>query len=139
MIEYSVLRQLVLDVLAKEPKTQVTSIIRKVQAPRKEMLSHKDKIHIRQIIWDLIVERILTVGMDELNDDWPWLRLTEYGEEAVKQSGLAYYDPDGYIRQLKALVRLLPLPQYDMLAWHIRHAKRKSSRTPISYVPGEAC
>lgn len=59
-------------------------------------LDSGDKIKILEIIWDLIIERILTVGVDECNPDWPWVRLSEYGESVVKEGTLPYYDPEEY-------------------------------------------
>jgi hypothetical protein len=55
---------------------------------------------INEVIWDLIVERVLTVGADSANPDWPFIHLTEFGSQVVKEQRWSPYDPDGYVREL---------------------------------------
>jgi len=62
---------------------------------RDRKLAPVDELNINQIIWDLIIGRIVNIGRDQSNKDWPWLRLTEFGENVVADSG-AIYDPEGY-------------------------------------------
>lgn len=38
---------------------------------------------MREIIWDLIIQRILTIG-DYHNDNWPHLSVTEYGQKVLR-------------------------------------------------------
>jgi hypothetical protein len=38
--------------------------------------------------------------MDSSNDQWPWLSVTELGEEYLRHRGPDVYDPDGYVDQL---------------------------------------
>jgi hypothetical protein len=66
----------------------------------RELLSRDDIVLINEVIWDLIVQRVLTVGWDSANPDWPFLRLTEFGWEVVKEQRWSPYDPDGYVREL---------------------------------------
>ena len=46
-------------------------------------LSPKDETDLQEVVWDLIVERVLTPGADAMNPEWPWLRLTERGRQAA--------------------------------------------------------
>jgi hypothetical protein len=39
-------------------------------------LSEKDFLLVNEVIWDLIVERAITPGFDQTNDDLPWLSIT---------------------------------------------------------------
>ena len=55
-------------------------------------------------MWDLIVERILTVGLNECNPGWPFVRLSEYGESVVKEGALPYYDPEEYGMVINSIV-----------------------------------
>ncbi len=55
---------------------------------------------INEVVWDLIIERVLTIGSDSANPEWPWLRLTDFGLEVAGQQRWSPYDPDGYIREL---------------------------------------
>jgi len=47
-----------------------------------EILDGKDKVRIREIIWDLIVLRYVTIG-DYHNDSWPHLTVTELGKKSI--------------------------------------------------------
>jgi hypothetical protein len=66
-----------------------------------QFLRRDDITLINEVIWDLIVERVLTVGSDSSNQELPFLRLTEFGSEVVKQQRWSPYDPDGYVRELR--------------------------------------
>ena len=63
-----------------------------------------DRLHINEIIWDLIAERIVTPGCDANNQEWPFIRLTDFGKTIAEDQTHSYYDPDGYILRLKSLV-----------------------------------
>jgi len=38
-------------------------------------LSEEDSLFIHEIFWDLIVERVITIGSDSANLEYPWFRL----------------------------------------------------------------
>lgn len=64
-------------------------------------LRHQDQRRYRELIWSLINEGILVQGMNESNPQWPFLSLTEWGEEYVRSdSSPDVYDPEGYLRTL---------------------------------------
>lgn len=63
-------------------------------------LQRRDENRVREIIWDLITERILTIG-DYHNDSWPWLSLSEYGKIAIASSNPIPNDPTGYLSRIK--------------------------------------
>lgn len=104
-MEDTILRKLILEVLRKGERNQYLGIVEQVGqlaiqqnilSPQNNRINSADKIKILEIIWDLIIERILTVGLDENNADWPWVRLTDYGESILKEGILPYYDPEEY-------------------------------------------
>lgn len=43
-------------------------------------LSNSDETILQEVVWDLIVERVITPGLDAMNPNWPWLRMTERGK-----------------------------------------------------------
>jgi hypothetical protein len=119
MIEYQTLRKLVLQALKKNPPTQFIEIINEVQRlageqnifPTKEecqkdktdyryyqnkQLNPIDELNVNQIVWDLIVDRVLALGCDKVNYEWPFLRLTKFGDSVVKEEQPTHYDPEGY-------------------------------------------
>lgn len=123
MIDRIVLRDLVLEVLRRSEKTNFTAILHAVQELaderdvfpsqeqcqdagieyrryEKRQLNPIDKMNVNEIIWDLIVERILTWGYNEPNPNWPFLRLTEFGKVVISQPDPQYHDPHGYVEHL---------------------------------------
>lgn len=70
-------------------------------------LQKRDENKVREIIWDLITERVLTIG-DYHNDLWPWLSLTDYGEKAINSVEPIPNDPTGYLSRIKRVI-----PQLD--------------------------
>lgn len=63
-------------------------------------LQKKDENRIREILWDLIIERVLTIG-DYQNDSWPHFSLTEYGEKVIKSNKPVPNDTNGYLNRIK--------------------------------------
>lgn len=126
-IGYRVLKQLVFEALKESPGTQFIRIISDVEKLaalhdvfpteeecREHQINYKfynekklnpiDWLNVNQIIWDLIVDRVLTMGKDCSNNEWPWLRLTEFGHSVVEEKIPSYYDPDGYIKTVESFV-----------------------------------
>jgi len=124
----NILRKLILEFMKENPGTQYNGIMRGVEELTKKhdifppeaeckenridfsfyrdkRLNPIDELNINEIIWDLIIERILTVGRDNSNENWPWLRLTKFGENVIKNdmSG-KYYSPEDYIFAIKEIV-----------------------------------
>jgi hypothetical protein len=70
-------------------------------------LVDKDIGRVSEIVWDLIVERVLTIGWDASNPAWPFLRLTEYGKLVVKEQHPTPHDPSGYLCRLQSEIPTL--------------------------------
>lgn len=120
MIEYSKLEELVLEVLKNNMENrqfQFQDILNEIAQKKgvKDHPSHPDVLYLNppplepqeaflvsQIVWDLIVQRVLTVGTLTMHE-WPWLSLTEFGKAIIKDS-FFLYDPDGYVENVKKLV-----------------------------------
>lgn len=52
---------------------------------------------VRQAMWECLLKRIMIFGKDELNADWPFYRVTEYGKIALENPVPQPYDPDGFL------------------------------------------
>ncbi|WP_430816398.1 hypothetical protein [Carboxylicivirga sp. RSCT41] len=63
-------------------------------------LTNKDKNRVREVLWDLITERVLTIG-DYSNDSWPFLSLTDYGLRAIEAEQPVPNDVTGYLSRLR--------------------------------------
>lgn len=112
-MENNILRKLILETLKEKEGSQYLAVVDEVEklAAQKNLLPEQnkhlnsaDKIKILEIMWDLIVERILTVGLNECNPGWPFVRLSEYGESVVKEGVLPYYDPEEYASVINSIV-----------------------------------
>jgi hypothetical protein len=126
MIDYQILRQLVLEALKATPDTQIATFLKEVQrladrhnvfpsedecrehkinyTPYKEKMLHPDdELKVCQIAWDLIVDRVLTIGTcRNPTEGWPFFHLTEFGYSVAEQAPPTYYDPEGYLTTLES-------------------------------------
>jgi hypothetical protein len=67
-----------------------------------------DRITINEVIWDLIIERVVTPGHSNSPDSqFPHFRLTKFGQDYISQSAPHYYDPQGYMEFLRNIVQNL--------------------------------
>ena len=110
-------RALVLEALKKSPSTQYVNLCCAVAAVAVEKnivpnphgpgyfggfiyLQPQDQEKVREIIWNLVVENVLTIGSDSSNPAWPWLKLTEYGRKVVNSTVPVPHDPSGYLDRI---------------------------------------
>jgi hypothetical protein len=114
------IRSIILETLKNESRTSYHSICANVAElavkkgivtdPRggqivfggKYDLSVSDREKVREIIWNLVIERILTIGMDDQNPSWPWLKLTAYGSQVVTSALPVPHDPHGYLSRIRS-------------------------------------
>lgn len=127
MIEKRILRSLVLEILSREPETQVGHVINAVESLVKErnlfpsqedcerlgkdyqnykrkLLNPIDNLSISEIVRDLIQERVVTPGNNSADQDFPLFRLTKFGKDYISQTAPHFYDPQGYMEDLKKIV-----------------------------------
>jgi hypothetical protein len=110
-IELELLRSCILEALRRTPGTQyrtldidTAAVARERGLPiregRETHLEVQDMRRFRETLWALVVEGVVAIGMNDSNEQWPWLSLTEYGEEVVKGGPPTPYDPAGYFATL---------------------------------------
>ncbi|MDQ1771723.1 hypothetical protein GQR60_13145 [Labilibaculum sp. A4] len=63
-------------------------------------LQKRDENRVREILWDLIIERVITIG-DYQNDSWPHLSLTDYGQRVLDSEEPVPNDPSEYLKRIK--------------------------------------
>jgi len=130
MIEKHMLRALVLEILSKTPKTQINHVISDVERLvaernlfpslddcerlgidyryyKEKQLNPIDNLTISEVVWDLILERVVTPGEDMPDRGFPFFRLTKFGQDYISQSIPHYYDPQGYMEFLRNIVQNL--------------------------------
>src|SRR5947209_8730878 len=59
---------------------------------RPPMMFRDDQRRFREVVWALIIEGILVIGLDDSNNQWPFISLSEYGEEVVKAGRILPHD-----------------------------------------------
>lgn len=65
----------------------------------------EDRETARQILMDYILSGLLTIGSDEQNYSFPFIRITDYGEECLASSEILPYDPIGYLKRLRSEIK----------------------------------
>ena len=70
----------------------------------KQFLETGDSTLLMEVIWSLIVQGILMPGLNDSNPNFPFLRLTEYGKQCVKEERILPHDPDGYLQEFSKTV-----------------------------------
>src|SRR5580700_7440236 len=59
-------------------------------------LTDQEKTLIMEVVWSLIIQGVLIPGLNDSNQGWPFLRLTEYGRRCIQEDRVLPHDPDGY-------------------------------------------
>lgn len=70
----------------------------------------EDREKVRQIVWELILQGVLAIGLNESNPNFPFVSVTEHGKKVLESGQTLPYDPDGYLKKLKT-----ELPNLDPL------------------------
>jgi hypothetical protein len=68
-----------------------------------QKLREEDAALLKHLVWDLILERVLTPGTREprsVNGGWPFLSITAHGKKVISEQKAVPYDPDGYLKEL---------------------------------------
>jgi len=56
-----------------------------------------------EIMWQLIIQGVITVGMNSDNPNLPWFRITDYGQKVLDAERLIPHDPTGYLDELRGV------------------------------------
>jgi len=76
------------------------------ESERGDTYSHSYGIHpkyvmmLQDILWELIIQKIVVPGKNYANLDFPFIHLTEYGKKCVNEERIRPYDPQGYMDSL---------------------------------------
>lgn len=122
-MDYEELRPLVLEALKQKMETQIIDLMNDTERVAlskgfyagaqpwrnsgqvtEHRMPQEDREKVRQLIMDLMIEGILSPGIDELNPSLPFLKVTRYGKMVLDAGHPIAYDPDGYLTYLKTKV-----------------------------------
>lgn len=56
-----------------------------------------------EIMWQLVVQCVITIGKDAHNDAYPWFRITAHGKKVLDAERFVPHDPTCYIQELVAI------------------------------------
>jgi hypothetical protein len=72
-------------------------------------LHPSDRDNILEIFWDLFRQGVITLGLNDNNPQWPWFRLSRFGESEEARRPFRFHDTGSYIAMIsKAVPDLLP-------------------------------
>jgi hypothetical protein len=60
-------------------------------------LSPRDRDTILEIFWDLFRQGVITLGLNDNNPQWPWFRLSRFGESEGARQPFRFHDTSSYI------------------------------------------
>ena len=71
-------------------------------------LSASDAELAREVFWDLFRQGYVTLGMNDSNPNWPWFRLSRFGQEALKgHDPYMFTDTSSYLDLVRSQVASL--------------------------------
>ena len=92
-------------------------------------LRDDDASRLKHVVWDLILERVLVPGHQNPNampDGWPFLSITDHGQNVLAATAPVPYDPDGYLNNLDKATGGLNASVQNILGgsdFHLSHRK----------------
>ena len=57
---------------------------------------------VNEVMWQLLVQGVITAGMNSSNPTLPFFRLTDYGKKVLEAERFIPHDPTGYLKGLRA-------------------------------------
>lgn len=111
-----IMRNAMIESLRREPPDQFLSLKRRTAGILAERgfavingghfgdldLGHRNERRFREVLWSFINSGVLVQGSSSVDSGWPFLSLTEMGEEFIGEQLSDVYDPDGYLAELSA-------------------------------------
>lgn len=74
-------------------------------------LNRKDRFKVIEILWEFILQRIISPGIDDMNFKLPWIHITDFGKKFLSDEKVLPQDPEGYLKELDS-----EIPHLDPIA-----------------------
>jgi hypothetical protein len=72
-------------------------------------LHPSDRDKLLEIFWDLFRQGVITLGLNDNNPQWPWFRLSRFGESDAARQPFRFHDTASYTALItKAVPDILP-------------------------------
>ena len=66
-------------------------------------LSYQDAEYLREVFWDLFLQRIIVLGMNSANPEYPWFKVSSYGQKLLSEDhGYFFHDVASYEQRIRA-------------------------------------
>lgn len=67
-------------------------------------IHHRDPfcVLVDEVMWQLIIQGVITPGKDASNPALPWFKITRYGRQVLEAERFVAHDPTGYLGELRA-------------------------------------
>ena len=99
------IKHALIEVFKQSPKTQVQSIMNRVEQKINHALTKDDEHIILELIHEFSTSNIIMPAADRFNSGWPWFSVTKHGKKILSESGPPVYDYEGYLSVLKEKVK----------------------------------
>ena len=113
-IEREIMRSCLLEAMRRNPRTQFENLKYATGESANERgvpgygpaggqarLDPADFRRLREAVWQLINEGVMVVGMDGSNESWPFVSLTEYGEQYARDQRVTPHDRSQYLQRMR--------------------------------------
>jgi len=108
------LRAAILGFLGGHHETQVNAVLDALRTGSSPV-DRTDETAALEILHELVTANLLMPGLDRAHLGWPWLRLTEYGLQVLRQGRPVSFDPDHYLAAAQQRLETLPPLALDVL------------------------
>jgi len=63
----------------------------------------RSRFHVleNEVLWQLIIQGVITPGINAANPALPWFRITDYGQMVLEAERLVPHDSTGYLREIR--------------------------------------
>ncbi len=119
-MDREVLRSLLFEQLKIEGNTQIVNVTMgigllamqrgHIEKPtdfvyyRDNLLAKNDQLVVQELIWEFIIQGILTPGTVNGENNLPFIRLTEYGKQCVNEQRVLPHDYGRYLDEVKNII-----------------------------------
>ena len=98
------IKLLLIEHLKRNPNTQVENIMRNIESGLDRKISKDDEQYILELLHEFTTSNVIMPAMNRYNAGWPWFSVTEHGKNILDKSGVAVYDYEGYLSELKSRI-----------------------------------
>lgn len=91
------------DAVAKVFVVRETGVTANDPAVHYAKLSHQDAEYLREVFWDLFLQRVIVLGKNSANPEYPWFKVSSYGQKFLGENeGYFFHDVASYEQRIRA-------------------------------------